>query len=234
MLRRIHSLPGLIAAVVVSILALTGAVLAINPALERAGSSIPPAGEVSVAELAQRVVAHFPGVERIVRKASGAIVVYYFDAEVPGAAVVDPRTGVQIAPFAPSAFTRWVTDLHRSFLMGDAGRAAAGIGALAMLVLTVSGATMLATRLGGWRRLFGRVRGTGSQRLHAQFPGKPVKPGHGLQQGPAIDAAAVEHVAVEVVSRPAGEFHAQHVAHGSALHGGLLCKGRSYGLIENA
>lgn len=169
MLRRIHSLPGLIAAVVVSILALTGAVLAVNPALERAGSSIPPAGEVSVAELAQRVVAHFPGVERIVRKASGAIVVYYFDAEVPGAAVVDPRTGVQIAPFAPSAFTRWVTDLHRSFLMGDAGRAAAGIGALAMLVLTVSGATMLATRLGGWRRLFGRVRGTGSQRLHAQF-----------------------------------------------------------------
>jgi sulfite reductase (NADPH) flavoprotein alpha-component len=169
MLRQIHSLPGLIAAMVVSISALTGAILAINPALERAGSSIPPAGQVSVADLAQRVVEHYPGVERIVRKASGAIVVYYFDAEVPGAALVDARTGARIAPFAPSAVTRWVTDLHRSFLMGDAGRAAAGIGALAMLVLTLSGATMLATRLGGWRQLFGRIRGTRSQRLHAEF-----------------------------------------------------------------
>ena len=83
--------------------------------------------------------------------------------------MVDPRTGAQIAPFAPSGVTRWVTDLHRSFLMGDAGRAAAGIGALAMLVLTLSGATMLAARLGGWRQLFGRIRGTRSQRLHAQI-----------------------------------------------------------------
>lgn len=169
MLRRIHSLPGLIAAVVVSILALTGAILAINPALERADSTIPPAGQVSVADLAQKVVERYPSVERMVRKASGAIVVYYFDAEVPGAALVDPRTGEQTALFTPSGVTRWVTDLHRSFLMGDAGRAAAGVGALAMLVLTVSGATMLAARLGGWRQLFGRIRGTTSQRLHAQF-----------------------------------------------------------------
>ncbi|HNB25694.1 MAG TPA: PepSY domain-containing protein [Alphaproteobacteria bacterium] len=169
MLRRIHALPGLIAAVVVSILALTGAILAINPALEWAGSSIPRAGQVSVADLAQRVIERYPGVERMVRKPSGAIVVYYFDAEVPGAALVDPRTGEQIAPFMPSGITRWVTDLHRSFLMGDAGRAAAGTGALAMLVLTLSGATMLAARLGGWRQLFGRIRGTTSQRLHAQF-----------------------------------------------------------------
>ena len=48
MLRRIHSVPGLIAAVLVSVLALTGVILSINPALERARSSIPPAGEISV------------------------------------------------------------------------------------------------------------------------------------------------------------------------------------------
>lgn len=169
MLRRIHSLPGLIAAALVSILAVTGAILSINPALERARSSIPAVGEMNVAELAERVVAHYPGAERIVRKASGAIVVYYFDAEVPHADVVDPETGTQIAPYAPSGFTRWITDLHRSFLLGDSGRAAAGAGALAMLVLSVSGASMLANRLGGWRQLLGRVRGTKTQRLHAEF-----------------------------------------------------------------
>jgi sulfite reductase (NADPH) flavoprotein alpha-component len=168
MLRRIHSVPGLIAAVLVSVLGLTGAILSINPALERARASIPPAGEISVADLAKNVVAHYPDAERIVRKASGAIVVYYFKADVPGADVVDPRTGVGIAPYAPSGFTRWVTDLHRSFLLGDSGRAAAGIGALAMLVLAISGAAMLANRLGGWRRVLSRVRGTGTQRLHAE------------------------------------------------------------------
>ena len=75
MLRQIHSLPGLIAAILVSILAVTGAILSINPALERARSSIPRAGSVTVADLATRVVAHYPGAERIVRKASGEIVV---------------------------------------------------------------------------------------------------------------------------------------------------------------
>jgi sulfite reductase (NADPH) flavoprotein alpha-component len=168
MLRRIHSLPGLMAAILVSVLALTGVILSINPALERAGASIPSAGEISVADLAKNVVAHYPDAERIVRKASGAIVVYYFKSDVPGADVVDPRTGAGIAPYAPSGFTRWVTDLHRSFLLGDSGRAAAGIGALAMLLLAISGAAMLANRLGGWRQAFSRVRGTGTQRLHAE------------------------------------------------------------------
>jgi sulfite reductase (NADPH) flavoprotein alpha-component len=168
MLRRIHSLPGLIAAIVVSVLALTGAVLSINPALERAGSATPPAGETSVADLAANIVAHYPGAERIVRKASGAIVVYYFEGDLPGADAVDPKTGARIAPYAPSGFTRWVTDLHRSFLLGDGGRAAAGAGAVAMLVLAISGAAMLANRLGGWRRLLDRIRGTGPQRLHAE------------------------------------------------------------------
>ncbi|MEZ5832222.1 MAG: PepSY domain-containing protein [Dongiaceae bacterium] len=167
MLRQIHSLPGLIAAVLVSILAVTGAILSINPTLERARSSLPPTGAFTVADLATKIVAHYPGAERIVRKASGGIVVYYFDADVPHADVVDPVTGAQVAPYAPSGFTRWVTDLHRSFLLGDGGRAAAGVGALAMLVLSLSGTAMLANRLGGWRQLFGRVRGTG--RLHAEL-----------------------------------------------------------------
>lgn len=168
MLRRIHSLPGLIAAVLVCVLALSGAILSINPALERSAASVPPAGAVNVADLAASVVAHYPGVERIVRKASGEIVVYYFDAEVPGADVVDPMTGARIAPYAPSGFTRWMTDLHRSLLLGEGGRVAAGLGALAMLTLAVSGAAMLANRLGGWRRILGRIRGTGTQRLHAE------------------------------------------------------------------
>jgi sulfite reductase (NADPH) flavoprotein alpha-component len=168
MLRQIHALPGLIAAVLVSMLALTGAVLSVDPVLERARSSVPATDEISVADLTEGVLARYPNVQRIVRKASGEVVVYYFDADVPRADVVDPRTGAALAPYAPSAFKRWMTDLHRSFLLGDKGRAAAGLGALAMLVLAVSGAIMLADRLGGWQRILGRIRGSGTQRLHAE------------------------------------------------------------------
>lgn len=169
MLRYVHSLPGLIAGVLVAILAATGAILSVIPALERAGTTVPASGQVSVADLAETVTARYPGVERIVRKPSGAIVVYYFDADVPGANVIDPLTGASIAPYAPSGFVRTVTNLHRAFLLGDIGRGAAGIGALAMLVLSATGLMMLAARLGGWRRLLQPIRGTGIKRLHAEI-----------------------------------------------------------------
>ena len=44
--------------------------------------------------------------------------------------------------------------------MDDAGRVAAGIGAAAMLVLAISGAMMLAARLGGWTAILRPIRGT--------------------------------------------------------------------------
>ena len=167
MLRQLHSIPGLIAAVLVAILATTGAILSVDPALERAGAPLADA-QISVADLAQTVVAHYPGVERIVRKPSGAVIVYDSDADASGADQVNPLTGEKIAPYAPSGFTRWLTNLHRALLLGDGGRVVAGLGALAMLVSSISGAMMLAARMGGWSRFFGRVRGTGIQRLHAE------------------------------------------------------------------
>ena len=167
MLRQLHSIPGLIAAVLVAILATTGAILSVDPALERAGAPLADA-QISVADLAQTVVAHYPGVERIVRKPSGAVIVYYSNADASGADQVNPLTGEKIAPYAPSGFTRWLTNLHRALLLGDGGRVVAGLGALAMLVSSISGAMMLAARMGGWSRFFGRVRGTGMQRLHAE------------------------------------------------------------------
>ena len=165
MLRRLHSLPGLIAGLFIAVLALTGAILSINPALERAVSSQP---QMTVAALASAVADHYPGAERIVRKPSGQIVVYAFDGDTPVADSVDPQTGTRISAYAPSDFTRWITDLHRAFLLGDSGRAVAGMGAVVMLALALSGAALLSARMGGWVAILGRVRGTGRRRLHVQ------------------------------------------------------------------
>ena len=169
MLRQIHALPGLVAALLVAVLAVTGAILSLDPVLERAGTTLPKAGQISVATLAEAVTANHREVDRIVKTASGSVIAYYFDGDRAAADLVDPKTGLATGPYAPSGFTRFVTNLHRSFLMGDAGRATAGIGALAMVVLAISGAMMLAVRLGGWTAILRPIRGTPSQRLHTEL-----------------------------------------------------------------
>ena len=96
------------------------------------------------------------------------MIVYYNQNGQAGAEKVDPLTGQGLAPYEPSAFSRWVKDLHRSLFLGTPGHGVSGVGALFMLVLSVSGALLLARRLGGWHNLLRPLRGTFSQRWHAE------------------------------------------------------------------
>lgn len=169
MLRQFHSLPGLIAALLVMILAISGAVLSVNPALERLHNTSTATGQLNVGQLAGRIATHFPGVEQIQRSPSGTLIIYYNQEGQAGAQTVDPLTGQGLGPYEPSAFSRWVKDLHRSLFMGTAGHGVTGVGALFMLMLSVSGALLLVRRLGGLRNLSRPLRGTFSQRWHAEI-----------------------------------------------------------------
>ncbi|MFB2764126.1 MULTISPECIES: PepSY domain-containing protein [Marinobacter] len=169
MLRKLHGLPGLFAVVFLATLAVTGSILALAPALDRAGAVVPPAGEVSVAQLAGRVVANYPGTEQIVRDLSGQVVVYYSRDGQAGADLVNPVTGERLGAYQPSAFFVWIRDLHRSFLLDTPGRMVAGISAALMLLVCLSGMVLLARRSGGWRALMRPLAGTGSKRVHAEM-----------------------------------------------------------------
>lgn len=169
MWRTFHSLAGLLAAVFLLVIAFSGAILSVSPALERAGATVPTAGEVSVADLAQRVVTNYPGTEQIKRLENGAIVVYYTKDDSPGADLVDPITGQTISAYQPSPFFRWVKDLHRAFLQDDGGRLLAGAMAALMVLMCVSGIFVLARRAGGWRALLRPFRGSGDSRVHAEL-----------------------------------------------------------------
>ncbi|WP_260958725.1 PepSY domain-containing protein [Pseudomonas citri] len=168
MLRQFHSLPGLVAALLVALLSVSGAILSVDPALERLHGTATEVGQVNVAQLAGRVATHFPGVEQIRRTASGTLIVYYTEQGQPAAEKVDPLTGQGLAAYQPSDVSRWIKDLHRSLLLGTTGHGLAGIGALLMLLLSVSGALLLVRRVGGWRNLLRPLRGNFSQRWHAQ------------------------------------------------------------------
>ncbi|HJV51076.1 MAG TPA: PepSY domain-containing protein, partial [Noviherbaspirillum sp.] len=168
MMRILHRWPGLVLAALLFVTALSGASLSLFPAIESVRT--PPAeAALTVAELATRVQAVHPGLEQLKRAPSGKITAWWFDGGQPGSAVIDPATGRDVASADPDPVRRWLTTLHRSLFLGDGGRLVAAAGALAMLLLAVSGAVLEARRTGGWRRWFARLRGPRAGRLHTEI-----------------------------------------------------------------
>jgi sulfite reductase (NADPH) flavoprotein alpha-component len=167
-MRSFHSLAGLFGGLLVIFMATTGFVLSLQPLADAATMMAADSG-VTVAALADRVAAELPGVERLVRSASGQLVAYTAENGVRSAVIVDPQTGAAAGAYAPSAFFSFITDLHRSFLLGNVGHGAAGVAALVILALAISGMLLLVGKMGGWRKLLTPSRGTGSQRLHTDL-----------------------------------------------------------------
>ena len=94
-MRRLHSIAGLAGALIVVFMALTGAILSVQPTLETISAG---SGGTNVAQLAATVSSELPGVERITRSASGIIVAYYKDAGAYQAAQIDPASGAVTGP----------------------------------------------------------------------------------------------------------------------------------------
>jgi sulfite reductase (NADPH) flavoprotein alpha-component len=168
MFRAIHRWPGLIAALILIVLSLSGAVLSVFPAVESLASPKTVA-EQSVADLTMRIQATHPLVEQIKRAPSGSITAYWFDNDAPASAVVDPATGRDVASADPNIMLLWLTDLHRSLFLGDNGRIVMALGAAAMLMLAISGSALVVRRTGGWRRWFAPLRGPLTGRLHVEI-----------------------------------------------------------------
>ena len=163
--KAIHRWVGLTVGTLGVLLGVTGAILAIDP-VQQAWQAPAAPGDLSVATLVERVTRTVPGVEEIRHVPSGAIVVFSFAGDQPEASYVDPADGRVLGAWQPSGLPRWVKNLHRSLLLGDAGRwGSAGI-ALAMGLVCVSAGVLLLRRMGGWRRLAARVRGSLAQRIH--------------------------------------------------------------------
>jgi len=168
MLRKFHSWSGLMASLLVVMLSVTGAVLSVNPVLDRAQAKVVGTSSISVAELTGKLVSSYPGAEQIQRSPSGSIIVYYTEDGQTGADLINPITGETIGAYATSPVMIWMKNLHRSYLLDTPGSIGAAITAFLMLLLTISGAFMLAKRLGGWRQILRPIQGSFRQKLHCQ------------------------------------------------------------------
>lgn len=169
MLRKLHTYPALIAALFVSLMAMSGAILSLEPVLAQWHATSASHTSGNVADLAEKVGANFAEPQNLIRKPSGDFLVYHYGIDGLAIDYVDPQTGKSLGTYNPSAFFSIVTEFHRSFLVRDLGRLIAGISAFAMTILSVSGLLLLAKRMGGWTKFFGKARGTSQQKLHVQI-----------------------------------------------------------------
>ena len=163
--KAIHRWLGLTIGALAVVLGVSGAILAIDP-VQQAWQAPGAPDDLPVVTLVERVTRTIPGVEEIRHLPSDAIVVFSFDGDQARASYVDPADGRVLGAWQPSALPRWVKNLHRSLLLGDAGRWGAAVIALTMAVLCASALVLLLRRMGGWRRLAARVRGSLAQRIH--------------------------------------------------------------------
>ncbi len=170
-LRKIHSLTALLAAVFILILTLSGILLAISPVSESIKSMQLYSGstrDISLAQLAENSLAHYPAAEQIVRSATGQVVIYYLADNGDFAAdIINPLTGQSIAPYGNSpSLLNEVRYFHRSLMLNDLGRMLVGIVSGLLLVILISGIPLLAKCLGGWQRLFKPLKGSPASCLH--------------------------------------------------------------------
>lgn len=167
MWRRLHSVLGLFALVVVLALAVSGTILSVYPVTDDFAAS-PIDANRTVADIAGPLAAALPGIESLTVSPAGQITVNYSNADgLPLSGIVDPATGTLTGPSPePGGFYATVKDFHRAFLLGDNGRIVAGLGAAVMAALSLSGLALLVSRMGGWRRLFDPPKGSFPARLH--------------------------------------------------------------------
>lgn len=169
MIRKLHSILGLSALLLVVVLAITGTILSINPMIERSQATVMGTSAVTVAELTGKLASRYPQIEQLQRTPSGTLIVYFTDGDRAGAERIDPLSANTIGLYTISPFKTWLKNLHRSYLLETPGRIGVAIGAFLMLLLCITGTLMLVNRAGGWQYIFRPIKGsTLPQRLHSQ------------------------------------------------------------------
>ena len=106
MVRRLHSLPGLIFGLILLVLASTGAILALAPILDRVQA--PAATSQSVADVAALAVAENPGLTKLHRSPNGVISAFVKAKLFFQTVTIDPVTGKAIGPAGAGGFMEWV------------------------------------------------------------------------------------------------------------------------------
>lgn len=169
MWHHLHSFFGLLSGGLLIVLAITGAILATVPLYDGSRPEVQHFAGMSVADAIKVITRANPELqlERIRISPSHAVVVSGYLAGKSIKQPADLTTGVLLKGSKTPAFYLWVRDLHRSLLLGFAGRVVVFVASLFLALICISGTMVLVRRMGGWSRLFAPVRGRKWERVHA-------------------------------------------------------------------
>ena len=157
-LRKLHLWFGLPASIVMLILALSGTVLSVQPALEQ-WQAFGSTNKLSTAELVSRIMEQQPGVELIRRSANGVIRAEMFTDGQAETLLVNAQTGTITGTEQQSAFMEALVEFHRNLFLSDNGRWITGMTAATLLLLSLTGLVMAVRRQSGWRGLLNKPMG---------------------------------------------------------------------------
>jgi sulfite reductase (NADPH) flavoprotein alpha-component len=144
----------------ITLAAVTGIVLAFEPITGKLPSYKGDRfDELTLAETIPALQPSFKSITKITVDAHQFVVVQGTDSSKQAVEVyVDPGTGKILGkPTRQHAFYQWVTALHRSLFLHEAGRFFVGLAAFLLLLIAISGTILVIQRQRGWKRFFTRV-----------------------------------------------------------------------------
>ncbi len=168
MWRQAHRWLGLILSLLLIFLAVTGAILSIDPLLKQFDRNVHQLGDLSVADVLRLSAKKNPyfEIDRIRIDYSGRVLLRGADAAGSREVPFNPYRGRLARKDRPNPFMDLIKSLHRNLALGPTGRPITLIGSLSMLLLMVTGLTLLLRRLGGFTQLFNKVKGRGVDKWH--------------------------------------------------------------------
>jgi sulfite reductase (NADPH) flavoprotein alpha-component len=136
---------------------LTGIILAFEPIGQKLNDyRVKDFDQITVAKTVSTLKKAYPGITDITVDANGFVTIKGADQSGKKLnACVDPRTGrVLGVPDQQSVFFQWVTALHRSLFLHEAGRAFVGIISFLLSLIAASGTVLVIQRQRGIKRFF--------------------------------------------------------------------------------
>lgn len=146
--------------ILLTLASVTGIILAFQPLSEK----IQPyraAGfeEVRLSHIVPLLKSQYSEISELTVDANEFVQIKAMDAEGKNlVAYIDPQTGKLLGyPQKKSEFFEWVTALHRSLFLHEAGRFFIGLTSFLLLLITTSGTILIIQRQRGWKRFFTRI-----------------------------------------------------------------------------
>lgn len=144
----------------IALASITGVILAFQPVTEKAASyRVHDFDQITLAQSLTALRKAYPGISDLSVDVNQSVTIKGSDKQGKKVlAYVDPRSGrILGTPGRPNEFFQWVTALHRSLFLHEAGRFFVGLTAFLLMLIAASGTVLVIQRQRGLKHFFKKI-----------------------------------------------------------------------------